>query len=61
MEKEAKNNQKDSCTECGELLELSNSGRYRGVRWVEMKCPECGEVQSDEPDWDNLKGGVDYY
>ena len=41
-----------SCPECGAKMEVVDSGRFRGVDWENLKCPECGCAIDEEPDWD---------
>lgn len=31
-----------------------------GYDWTSYECTECGHIESDEPDWDSMKGGHDY-
>lgn len=49
------------CYHCGsDNLKHHDSGTYKRFRWDAYKCLDCGEITSDEPDWDNMKGGYDY-
>ena len=45
------------CEECEVHMEWITGGD----KWNEYKCPVCGHVISDEPDWDSMSGGKDDY
>lgn len=47
------------CTECGSEMELFDSGKYKHTEWHNYVCPECGNEETNEPDWDSLT--VDNY
>lgn len=47
------------CPDC--LSEMIESCEIiQGYDYYSWECPECGRVITQEPDWDNLKGGKDY-
>lgn len=48
------------CDNCGSELDIEpqQSGKYK---WNDYECPICHERTSNEPDWDSLPGGHDYY
>jgi len=47
------NNEDNYCDECGsDQLEITDSGSYKGIVWREYTCLECGNVISEEPDYD---------
>ena len=37
------------CSECGEMMEISDSGTYRNREWNNYRCPECGNEVFNEP------------
>ena len=49
------------CPICGGDMEEKDSGGYKGYIWNTVECIECGHIESDEPDWDSMPGGHDYY
>ena len=51
----------DECPECGEELYLFDWGRFRGLDWHSIKCKNCEWDYSNEPDYDSMPGGRDYY
>lgn len=41
------------CFECGSsYLELYDSGEFKGITWKSYKCVECGNIISEEPDYE---------
>lgn len=44
-----------NCPDCGAIMEVSESGCYRGVDWENLVCPECGCEINEEPDWDFIR------
>jgi len=41
------------CPDCGsDKLEISDSGKFRGIKWTNYKCTECGHITNNEPDYD---------
>lgn len=46
------------CPECD--TEMDFIGEYTGrlycmpIKWTEWRCPECGYIESNEPDWDEI-------
>ena len=50
----------DVCTECGsENIEFICTVTYKRNDYSTYKCKDCGNVMSNEPDWDSLPGGHD--
>ena len=47
-------NDRDSqiCPECGTEMEHWDYGSFRGYKWEDYKCPECGYTTNNEPDYD---------
>lgn len=51
----------DNCDSCGsECINLWDEGITCGFPWKAFQCAECGEITSNEPDPDFLKGGKDH-
>ena len=50
------------CPYCKQPTEMIpvNDDIMDGYLVTEYECPECGERETDEPDWDSMKGGKDY-
>lgn len=52
------------CPECDGELELFDCGKFkiydRCEQWEHWKCKNCDYEWSDEPDYDLMKGGIDY-
>ena len=40
------------CPECGSDVEYWDSGVFKGIRWTNYKCTECGYIISNAPDYD---------
>ena len=36
--------------DCDGVMEYHDSGEYRGIEWIAVKCAECGHIESTEPD-----------
>ena len=53
-------NQLNDCQECGCEVEIESDshGKYD---WENKKCTHCDYADSNEPDWDTMPGGHDYY
>lgn len=49
------------CTDCGCEMIVTDSGRYKRFTWTEWTCTSCGNVTTDEPDYDSEPGGHDDY
>lgn len=49
------------CTECNESLEEFDKGTFKNITWYTYKCTGCGEIYTDEPDYDSMPSGVDNY
>ena len=49
------------CIKCNEQLEEIDKGEFHNIMWHIYKCPKCGEIYSDEPDYDIMTGGIDDY
>lgn len=51
--------EEDKCEECGCKLKHFDSGYvkigYSHIEWDAYKCPECGEIYSNEPDPDRYR------
>ena len=39
-----------NCDFCDTEMEEFDAGKVRGVEWKAYRCPNCGEVKSNEPD-----------
>lgn len=48
------------CPECGSEMELFDYGYSKYGNWKHYRCLECGNEESNEPDWDDMPGGWDY-
>lgn len=55
-------NQLGECPECGCEIEIEEDSHGKH-QWENKKCinKECGYSEINEPDWDSLPGGHDYY
>jgi hypothetical protein len=41
------------CSECKSCnLEVTDSGKFKGISWVSYICLDCGNTDSNEPDYD---------
>lgn len=49
------------CTKCNEALIETDKGTFEREIWRVYVCEKCGEVYSNEPDYDSMPGGVDDY
>lgn len=49
------------CPECGDEMEITDSGTYNHVDWDNARCSACGYEENWEPDWDLMPGGHDDY
>lgn len=48
------------CKECGGEMETIDSGTYKGTHWKTKKCTHCGNVESNEPEFDsNFKNYIE--
>ena len=46
-----------NCKYCGGEMEPFEVGS----NWESYRCVKCGHIESNEPDWDSMKGGHDDY
>ena len=41
------------CSECKSCnLEITDSGKFKGISWISYICLDCGNKDSNEPDYD---------
>jgi predicted RNA-binding Zn-ribbon protein involved in translation (DUF1610 family) len=40
------------CPECSSDVEIWDSGTFGKHTWTSYKCPECGYIINNEPDYD---------
>lgn len=43
------------CINCDTEMELFDSGTHKGKVWENFKCPACGYLEGNEPDWDDMR------
>ena len=40
------------CEDCGSIMHVNDTGIIRNIVWHEYICLECGNIKSEEPDYD---------
>ena len=43
------------CPICGSEMEYWDGGSFKGVTWEAYKCVSCGNIESNEPEWDDVR------
>lgn len=43
------------CPNCDADMDVIGSGQFKGKGWTNWRCPECGYIDTNEPDWDEIR------